>query len=290
MHWYSRIKSLVKTAAKRTMFHGTSSKAISSILTHGLIIRPPTKVYPAGEEWAAFPGIYLAEDIEDAQIAAANAVDSMGGNVTLIEIQVETRTAVMDEDFLPGMGAAILSALRTLNLESANRILVHKMTGDKFLEVVQKAADRYINELKKAADVYIRELGSSVSLPEIQGSEPAWERVDRARPAIEDMIWTALEYYIEKEDGWVVTDSLLHFAVREKFDKFIRQLPLTKEIALRVPDTIGFRGANRILSIAELILDWGQPDPAKIKVHYGKPSLRVTLALEKAAIDAEALD
>lgn len=90
------------TASKETYYHGTSSALARKILKEGFIPNPKQKIWDQDKgHLESYEGTYLTERVEVAARAAAAAVSKLGGDSVVFEVQIETKTGLMDEDELP---------------------------------------------------------------------------------------------------------------------------------------------------------------------------------------------
>jgi len=104
----------------QTMFHGTSSTLVPSILKHGLLANPPKTTYSRDSNvdtsgYDTFKGgIYLTSDVDKAEEGADMASAAHQGDPVLITLQYVLSSGGIDEDDIMSiMTEAILSDLPT---------------------------------------------------------------------------------------------------------------------------------------------------------------------------------
>jgi len=86
-----------------TMYHGTSSKLVPSILKHGLLATAPKKTYDDdtyGSSTASMGGVYIADNIEKAVSIANDSISVHGGEIAMITLQYVKGSGDVDEDDL----------------------------------------------------------------------------------------------------------------------------------------------------------------------------------------------
>lgn len=88
----------------QTMYHGTSSTLVPSILKHGLLANPPKSTYSretnvdSGGYDTFKGGVYLTSDLDKAEEGADNASTAHGGDPVLITLQYVISSGTIDED------------------------------------------------------------------------------------------------------------------------------------------------------------------------------------------------
>jgi hypothetical protein len=84
-----------------TMYHGTSSKLVPSILKNGLLAKAPKKTYDVdtyGDATASMGGVYIAPEREFAEYIAGEAVQAHGGEPAMVTLQYVKGSGGTDED------------------------------------------------------------------------------------------------------------------------------------------------------------------------------------------------
>ena len=89
----------------RTMYHGTCSVFLKSILKNGLLANPPKRVYSSEEDahyekgQASFPNaVYLTSNLDFAKEAAYWAEVKFGGHPIIVMVRYVKNSSQMDED------------------------------------------------------------------------------------------------------------------------------------------------------------------------------------------------
>jgi hypothetical protein len=99
----------LKTSARKTMWHGTSSRYLQKILKVGLIPTPTEAQFEGefrtdsgGRSLATYGGAYFTDNWGTAHVHASTATRNKGGNAVIIGATLETRTPTVwiDEDEL----------------------------------------------------------------------------------------------------------------------------------------------------------------------------------------------
>jgi hypothetical protein len=86
-----------------TMYHGTSSKLVPSILKHGLLATAPKKTYDDdtyGSSVSSMGGVYIADNTEKANSIADDSIRVHGGEIAMVTIQYAKGSGDVDEDDL----------------------------------------------------------------------------------------------------------------------------------------------------------------------------------------------
>jgi len=88
-----------------TMFHGTSSVNLDSILHNGLLANPSKRSWSDHSaacldipSMKALDGVYLASDIITASDSAARSVKLFGGSIMCVVCEIDPDHASVDED------------------------------------------------------------------------------------------------------------------------------------------------------------------------------------------------
>lgn len=98
-----------------TMYHGTSSTFLNSILKNGLLMNPPKRTFSRDTSldqvgYDSYPGVYLTRDKDYAIDASDWSSRQHGGDAILITVNVVTKSAFVDEDDVTSL---ILNTLST---------------------------------------------------------------------------------------------------------------------------------------------------------------------------------
>jgi len=269
-NWYSKF---IKTAAKKTMYHGTSSKLIPSILKQGLMPDPPAKVYPEGEQYGSFYGSYMADNPVDAYINANAATGKFGGKPAIIEAQVETRSGLLDEDWLPDfLGRYTMTTIKMPTGE-----WIQESTPQRIRQLAYALTKSYIDDLTRTYVGMMRTRGQDIDRAKLE------TKITHISPDIFDIIHQSL--YVATENNSDAPDNpyIIH-EFRDKVDKLVRKLNfLTSDYGnestttgtIRMPHEIGFSGSNRIIAIMKI------NDNFEAEVVYGNPSPELSSVMDR---------
>lgn len=274
------------TAAKQLYYHGTSTVFAKRILSEGFVPNPKRKVWdPERGRLASYQGTYFSRNFGTASSAAQNAAIKFNGRKCVFEVQLETRTALMDEDNLPSMMNALTQAGSGYRiLDSLHDKATDKWSSErgreenaKFLgspkagELAAKAAEIAVDdffddlrdEVKPASDKYTKGLRDAAY-------RWAWA-----------MMLAAAEGLEVHRHGSADTPEIR--AAKNDFMRAAGSVAKQRENFMgnnaRITTPVAFRGANQILAAVvepqhhdpiEEGRDYKDPKP--VYVVYGKPS------------------
>lgn len=145
-------ESITEARAKPDLYyHGTSSRFLPSIRAHGLIPSPTERVYDEEHGLASYPGVYLAGSDEDAQTAAARAVEVFGGKETIIGVLVHRHKAFIDEDRIWDFFSNYFDYdIKTYFKTTPSRFFAKYMKNQTFRkQVIAKMYDDFISSFSK---------------------------------------------------------------------------------------------------------------------------------------------
>jgi hypothetical protein len=276
------------TAAKELYYHGTSTVFAKRILSEGFVPNPKRKVWnPERGRLASYDGTYFSKNFGTASSSAQNAAIKFNGRKCVFEVQLETRTGLMDEDNLPSMMNALTRAsggfyiLEHLYGNVTDKYRSHErgreendewLASSKAGEVATKAAelaaqefidDELREEIKPLADRYTKGLRDAAY-------RWAWA-----------MLHAAADGHEVHRHGSADTPDIR--AAKNDFMRAAGNVAKQRESFMgnnaRITTPVAFRGANRILAAVvepqrhdpiEQGRDYKDPKP--VYVVYGNPS------------------
>lgn len=217
---------MLVTGTREHFYHGTSTKLAGPILSEGFVPDPRRRVWDQeAKQLASYSGTYLTRDLKIAADAADQAMAKFGGSRCIFEVQVETRTGLMDEDELPDMAAS-------LDWIGGGRY--HKAKP-------QEAAAHWIQKLNEAL---LDGAGSPQLLQHLRKPAEQWAI------AIQQAVG---ERYIDPEDFYRFEPTAAMQAAKDKVVRTVGNIAkLSDGKNVRVLTPIRFKGANRILAAIAL--------------------------------------
>jgi hypothetical protein len=200
-------------------------------------------------------GTYLTVNPELALASAQRASDRLGGNPVIFEVRVETKTALMDEDELPGVKQKFLEIADVkLNSITASELL-SKSNLNAILDDVMDAWLAYFESSRSVQEFHAAYLAS-------------------LRKPLHNYLLAYLEKTVEglgEQDPDTrereAKDALVH-AIGSVARLQVNRYENLENI--RVPTGIGFRGSNQIISAIEIIP--AQDNASSLVPRYGTPS------------------
>jgi len=295
------LRKLEVLAARKTYFHGTSAKFLRSILKNGILPQTKEGVWkketehnsPASPSKKSFGGSYWALDAGTALRYANDAERKLGGNPLVVAAELETRSALPDEDdFLSVIERGVnrlwgkdysTSGENAVMFNYLSLLFKHQTSSDMiknwraiFLEdlsdVMKGAKFQTPDFLKLLDDLLLAELTRRVSY---------FDRKEGGMYGYQYYLKQALERLELSRDTEVnqPTPAEGENARREALDHLMRKL---KKVAqressigstLRMLQPVKFSGANKITMVLELI-ETKEEDKTtyKFKLHYGSLS------------------
>ena len=275
------------TAAKELYYHGTSTVFAKRILSEGFVPDPKRKIWnPERGGLASYHGTYLSKDFPTASSAASNAAIKFGGRQCVFECQIETRSALMDEDELPNMARTIDRAAGYYLLDNLSSNANDKYRAEYYRERnAEMLADPKTKELvEKAVGYWLEDFEGRLR----ESAKPlAPKYVAHLKGPIEQWVWAML---YAAADGKRVAQN------EETQEIRVAKIALMKAIGsaakldnsqflgknARIVEPITFRGANRILAaIVEpqywdpIVENRDRNAPYPVYVVYGKPSAKM---------------
>lgn len=274
------------TAAKELYYHGTSTVFAKRILSEGFVPNPKRKVWnPERGRLASYDGTYFSKNFGTASSSAQNAAIKFNGRKCVFEVQLETRTGLMDEDQLPSMMAALTNASGGYRiLESLHGKVTDKWSSERGRKENEEwlASSRAGEVATKAAQLatedFVRNLRDEV--------KPLADRYTKGlRDAAYRWAWAMLHAAADGHEvhrhGSADTPDIR--AAKNDFMRAAGSVAKQQESFMgnnaRITTPVAFRGANRILAAVvepqrhdpiEQGRDYKDPKP--VYVVYGNPS------------------
>jgi len=250
--------------SKEKYYHGTSSKLAEKILSQGFVSDPKKKVWDdLSDPRASYGGIYFSVNMGTAISAAGNAVEKFGGDRVIFEVQLETRTGLIDEDELLNLSSFIDDSFgyQVLSSETKSQDILGR---DKFKKEQEKAVDLWLKSFKKRRAEQGKELDQRV-YRNLIGPLSKWfiallKNAAAGNVRVSDPEISELRS--AKNDVMNALGSIAKLDISDSFSS-VRNI--------RILDAVGFSGANKILS-AVTLTNYHKEGGTKAKVLFGKPS------------------
>jgi len=282
-------------STRKRVWHGTSSRAARRILREGFVVNPQTKVWDQKEYiWkGSYSGTYLTFNWFTAYSSANRAVEKSGGTPVIFEVQVETKTALPDEDNLPMPHDALAPSLKLVELTNYWVLELNKNP-----RVVKKIIRRAADHFRATLDYRATGRGDGIHKTKFAKSfsDKRWKAL---RPHVTNYLWeywrervahatrypphSAGEREFSKEQHFTSLLRRMLANLIKKMRWFVKVQEVkgdTGFLNLRIDAPITFRGSNKILSAVELLRDdysereakFDQRYPTILRQIYGKMS------------------
>jgi len=283
--------------AKEIFWHGTTSVFARKILKTGFNpAEIKNKVWDSETEGKeSFEGSYFTQNIVTASGSAGNARRKFGGISTFIEVQLETRDSLYDEDVLPKMVSVVDASwshwtrktfgnANNLTSTSAQGILDVMAIKEEDRESYHLTDEQIDSFFRYCEDFWIRQLSAEYN--QFPGkAKLSIETIKSIRPLLRKQVVEALKIhtksnYLNPNDmkAWVGEYRELSKQIVDKLRGMPSQIRSDFLNHVRSDKIVGFKGANRILSIivrpsdvAYSLKEWEGEWPGLICV-YGTPS------------------
>lgn len=278
------------------MYHGTSAKNVKTILSQGLTTNN-SDGYGSGiggksnqRDMTAIGGVYLTTSLRMAQSAAS----SLGsGNILFITCSIQAKSAYADEDDIDGL------LKRAINTSRPKDVLTmfagSKYLGTDYTTMVLEALPKEIQSLiehqpkgiqllTKFIESYLaRSLSHSIhdgnqfstspkfilaDIMNIKDSEAIDHAFDKLVKDVSDVEQAETNYRKYLERFTVILK-------RHSYDSDVNSEALNTRIlgsSLRMPNSISYKGNNRIINIIEV-----DSENKAFIIHYDKGSVQNTL-------------
>jgi len=275
-------------SSKTIYYHGTTSKYLKSILSNGLIPDPKEGVWKAEEEEKnlgvhapskkSLFGSYWSQNTMTCVKYANDSVRHFGGNPLFIIAELQERSAFPDEDtFLSlinrGISGLLGPGYRTNDfylLQIFAGIILKKDIGLDAIKHWNDIIFDYLEQngvspkiktpkfLQLLEDLLFAEIKRRLSYHSDTGLFPYKSEIRKAL----DYLGYKLEYddpippQFKKIPSKQAEQEYQKYL--DEFTKLIKKLAVSKEDdsfshTIRVPSTVGFKGANKIITIIEAI-------------------------------------
>jgi len=248
-----------KFAKKKIIaYHGTSGKNLRSIIKNGLLKNFRDGGYGSDEtdddfgiDFSPHEGVYLTSRILDAR-TIADYVDPH--HPVIITVEVQPKSAYLDEDEIN----LLLGGITQLIKDNVGREDISLEDEDKLSEIENRIQEKSLQHLNNTLKNYYRL--SQTTIDNI---------IRRIKPHLWKFIYELINAYLEGSyadvrDAQDVMRKAFKHVVRYKLENHPN---LTR---FSVPYNIGFRGANRIIGIADYKTKkaWGavRVNPKKFKM------------------------
>lgn len=237
----------------QTMYHGTSSKLVPSILKHGLLANPPKATYSRDSKvdssgYDTFKGgVYLTSDLDKAEEGADTASMAHYGDPVLITLQYVISSGGIDEDdILAILAEAILSDLPT-SVETVGDAARYYSDNRNFQNALQRIEKAYLNP----TTVNLRNYNSRPSKIKLKRNALLEIRV---------LATVVLRHIAEQPDNrdskarnyisYRILDEIRHNPAFETamYNVLAAVKPVGSD-TVRVTRNIGFKGKTRIIRI-----------------------------------------
>jgi len=249
--------------AKEVFYHGTTTTFLREILKKGLVPDPKKKTWDSDTGvLASYPGTYFTVDFMTALSAAGNTRNKFGGDRIIIEVQVETRTGLMDEDELPNIYNEICRAYHvSMNSWFAKELLDNKVDETQMIDSIANSWTDKLNDWSRKHRVM------------------SVQKKQKMKKYIIDFAWATIANVAEYD-----TDPNKEIPeLRKAKEELIKAINYAgrQDVGLvgniRINEPVNYRGANKILSITQLI-GYDTHDAKRhviLKPVYGKPSAKL---------------
>lgn len=270
-----------------TMYHGTSSVFLQSILSNGLVPDPKKK------KWDTDPGVslgthsrvslsgsYWTGNLITATSSARNTTEKFGGNNLIVIAQIQTQSAMADEDKITfslkweyddAFGGNFSENPHMIAATYYDTREYYQKAKDKFIKSVhEKLSDS--NEQKPVPEKLLANTFDALSLRIIAHG---------INDAKGDTYWSPLNRVKNKPDNIPTVSQTEQnlLDLKDKLTRYYRESAIDTQAfshTLRVTKPVNYRGANRITHIVEIpdgYFKSGEYIQPPIISHYGSTDL-----------------
>lgn len=286
---------LIKMAKEQPvyMFHGTKKSKLSSIMSSGLLANPKKRVWNNFDDasfdmpaMSSLSGVYMASDINTALWAARNGSNEKDQSNTIIfMMRIQPKSLFLDEDSIDSIIDYLSGGSGPLRKEDYIKLYLYYFLPSKQDKLAQKMVDyaKFLTStlsniqpklhaklIKRVSDLAMKYFFNILS-----------RRVAHVDQFVYSNIWDQVSIGTEKsydppppkpniEDG----EKLF----KEYQDQLTRTLKLLADphreykpngiLIARLPEDIGFSGANRIVAVLEVHKGTLFGPPMKLKFIY----------------------
>lgn len=266
-----------------TMYHGTTSDFLPSILKKGLVPDPKKKYWAddpnaslTKASLASLHGSYWTSNIFTATSSATNTTNKFGGDKIIVIAQIQTQSAFADEDNLAFPLEWNYNKAFGGNISEKPRQVAYYFYDDKnyyenakknFIKLVHDELSKN-NEKKPVASQLLSDAFDAMSLRIIAHG---------IRDAGADKYWNPLKDIKNKPDTepTVAETEKNLLDTKDKLSQRYRETTLDKDDfrhTLRITEPVTYSGANRITHVVEIpdgYVENGNFVKPPIILHYG---------------------
>lgn len=260
-----RLRELTEAKFRKsvTMFHGTSSVFLPTILSNGLIPNPKKKKWDVDpnislgtQSRVSLPGSYWTSNLLTATSSALNTTEKFGGETIVVIAQIQTRSAMADEDNVThSLRWEYDSAFGGIYSDKPGLVAsVYYDSRDYYEQAKQKFINQVHNELsgdnekKPIPEKLLGQTFDALTLRIIAHG---------IKDAGNDRYWNPVNRVTNKPDNTPTVpeteQNLLN--IKDKLTRYYRES--TEDASafrhtLRITEPVTYRGANRITHIVEI--------------------------------------
>ena len=264
-----------------TMFHGTSSNFLKSILKHGMVPNPKDKKWDTDDQVSltasslvSLEGSYWASNLFTAKTSADSTVDKFGGNIIIVIAQIQTGAAKADEDnisyTIPKFYDYAFGGIYSKNPTLVAQVFYNNKNyyEQKKKQFVKEIHSEFTdNKNKPIPTDLLEELFDTFSLRVISYG---------IKDAKGDDYHSPLKG-IKPTPNIPSTDEMERelLIMKDKLTKYYRETAKDtgqSRHTLRITEPVTFGGASRITHIVEIPKNY-KIDQTPLILHYGSPSL-----------------
>lgn len=260
-----RLRELTEAKFRKsvTMFHGTSSVFLPTILSNGLVPNPKKKKWDVDpnislgtQSRVSLPGSYWTSNLLTATGSARSTTEKFGGETIVVIAQIQTRSAMADEDNVThSLRLGYDSAFGGRYSDSPGLVAgVYYDSRDYYEQVKQKFIDlthRELsgdNEKKPVPEKLLGQTFDALTLRIIAHG---------IKDAGNDRYWNPVYRVTNKPDNTPTVpeteQNLLN--IKDKLTRYYRESTEDASVfrhTLRITEPVTYRGANRITHIVEI--------------------------------------
>lgn len=235
-------------AAKRLMYHGTSSKYIRSILKNGLVYKKDHSNYE--NDLKSFPGVYFAFNFGTAMSCAGTAARKTKANPLYVVANIETQTALLDEDNIRiEMFISLTPRQLYQQIESWGLEKTLDYNKPKILNMLEKLLERRYALTKQQKDNFIFRIEKYLMLAlkyyyiiYIFKSSPEFYKSELEKLSAKYNKEEYSTYYLKAYTEFLNKTKTLVRSYKEEWEFSTN---------VRVTEPVTYSGANRILVVVE---------------------------------------
>jgi hypothetical protein len=254
-----RIREILLEKKKKqiiTMYHGTSTLHVRSILKQGLIVDPKYRNYdseqndwtdPADDTYSG--GVYLTQSVSVAEDYAEMVADTLGGEPVIVEIQMVLGSEEVDEDII--WNAADESFDQAIKIIQQD---ARSMKLKDFVVAIQNS--NLLNQIKQS---FIADFSNNNDFRRVSDKAKSQTLGQLFDYTINKLIKISQNQKHAEDSVWITTRSMRGETRKDSaYENLIRDLMRQTSVNIqqthgeataRIPRNIGFRGKTKIVSI-----------------------------------------